>query len=526
MRKNYPVTDKEVVLRDDHMIVSRTDLKGVIDYVNPDFIEVSGFTSGELLGKPHNIVRHPDMPPAAFADFWRTLKSGRPWRGLVKNRCKNGDYYWVDANAAPLWKDGKVVGYMSLRRRASRADIDAADRLYRAINKGQARHVVILYGRAVSTLPWARLARAIQDCALRHKLLLLLLPALIGMPLALFGIAGPQQAISLLLGYVVLQAFAAAWFYRGLCAPLRAATAAVRGMAEGNFNVPIDVGRDDELGRLLQLLNTMQTKLGFLVAEVSRASEATRRASVDIAAGSREFKSRTQEQASQLQETAGSMEELSAAVKRNADGATQANQLAAGAFDVAQKGGVAVAGMVQSMERIAQSSKKIADIIGVIDGIAFQTNILALNAAVEAARAGEQGRGFAVVASEVRSLAQRSAGAAREIKALIEDSVNRIGQGEKEMQAVGRTMTDIIDSIRQVAELMTEIAAASREQSIGIDRVNQTIARIDEVIQQNVVLVEQAAAAADSMREQAEALSQAVAQMADSYGSRSEAEPA
>jgi methyl-accepting chemotaxis protein len=266
-------------------------------------------------------------------------------------------------------------------------------------------------------------------------------------------------------------------------------------------------------GRFAQLqtdTNLSTQKLRELIGQVQESVESITTASKEIAAGNTDLSGRTEEQASSLEETASSMEELTSTVKQNAENARQANQLVVGTADVAVRGGQVVQQVVTTMGEISESSKKIADIISVIDGIAFQTNILALNAAVEAARAGEQGRGFAVVATEVRNLAQRSAAAAKEIKELISDSVGKVESGSKLVDEAGRTMEEIVSSVKRVTDIMAEIAAASIEQSSGIEQVNQAITQMDEVTQQNAALVEEAAAAAESLEEQAQVLSQAV----------------
>jgi len=260
----------------------------------------------------------------------------------------------------------------------------------------------------------------------------------------------------------------------------------------------------------MQALQDMNASLGGIVGEVRDTTDMITTASKEIAAGNSELSQRTEQQASSLEETASSMEELTSTVKQNAENAKHANQLAATASDIAVKGGQAVGDVVQTMASISTSSKKIVDIISVIEGIAFQTNILALNAAVEAARAGEQGRGFAVVASEVRNLAQRSAAAAKEIKTLIGDSVDKVDAGSKQVDQAGATMSEIVTAVKRVTDIMAEIAAASDEQSTGIEQVNQAIIQMDEVTQQNAALVEEAAAAAESMQEQANNLFAAV----------------
>jgi len=303
----------------------------------------------------------------------------------------------------------------------------------------------------------------------------------------------------------------ALWVTKSITRPMIEAVNIARTVAAGDLTSDIEVSSKDETGQLLQALKDMNQSLKKIVGEVRGRTEAISSGTRQIASGNADLSQRTEEQASSLQETASSMEELTSTVKQNAENAKQANQLAASASEVAVQGGAVVSEVVTTMSSINESSKKIVDIISVIDGIAFQTNILALNAAVEAARAGEQGRGFAVVASEVRNLAQRSAAAAKEIKALIGDSVDKVGAGTKLVDEAGKTMQEIVSSVKRVTDIMSEITAASQEQSAGIEQVNQAITQMDEVTQQNSALVEQAAAAAESMQEQAQHLAQAVA---------------
>ncbi len=293
--------------------------------------------------------------------------------------------------------------------------------------------------------------------------------------------------------------------------PLRRSVDLAKQVAAGDLTARIDVDRKDETGELLQALKDMTESLKSTVSQVRSGTDLIATASGQIASGNQDLSSRTEQQASSLEETASSMEELTSTVKQNADNARQANQLAVVASEVAVKGGSVVSEVVHTMDDINESSKKIVDIISVIDGIAFQTNILALNAAVEAARAGEQGRGFAVVASEVRNLAQRSASAAKEIKELIGDSVGKVESGSKLVEQAGVTMDEIVSSVRRVTDIMSEIMAASQEQASGIEQVNQAITQMDQVTQQNAALVEEAAAAAESMQDQAARLSSVVA---------------
>ncbi|QNN57640.1 HAMP domain-containing protein [Diaphorobacter ruginosibacter] len=328
--------------------------------------------------------------------------------------------------------------------------------------------------------------------------------------------------VALLLGIVLSYLLT-----RSITGPLQLAAQRAGQIAEGDLTQPIDADGKDEAARLLQALQHMQSNLSQLVSGVRANAESVAIASTEISEGNNNLSVRTEQQASALEETAASMEELGSTVRQNADNARQANHLAMNASSVAVEGGQVVAEVVDTMKGINDSSRKIADIIGVIDGIAFQTNILALNAAVEAARAGEQGRGFAVVAGEVRSLAQRSAEAAKEIKALITASVERVEQGTLLVDKAGATMTEVVTAIRRVTDIMGEISAASSEQSAGVSQVGEAITQMDHATQQNAALVEESAAAADSLKTQAAQLVQAVAvfRISQEHEQRSQALP-
>ena len=863
MRTNLPITNQEFVLRDGMTIVSRTDLKGRITFVNDDFLEASGFAEAELIGEPHNIVRHPDMPEAAFADLWATLKAGRPWTGMVKNRCKDGSFYWVIANATPIREGNSVVGYMSVRTRPSREQVQAAEQLYQLFRDGKAKGWEIREGKGVKLGLLSSLKRLTERFSLGGKF------ALLGLGSVLATLAAAAAANS---GNPVLLAVPVAILLLTLIAGLRLSNALGQSLenasehlerfAQANFDGIVEASGHDQLAQMRLALKRLQTRLGFEFADTKRNAQAslrirqaldvaatnimvadagyniiytnnalqtmfhtaegdlraqlpnfdaksilgsnidifhknpahqrglldrllqtyqtrlviggrtfdlivnpildsgkrigtvvewkdmtaelavrerelalaaenarikialdnvssnvmiadnerniiymnhtvkammqnaesdlrkalpsfdasrllggsidqfhknpehqkhllatftstyraqievggrtfalaanpvisesgerlgavvewsdrtvevaverevadvvtaaaagdfTRRldlrdkhgfllnlatglnqlvetadkgledvarmlgalaqgdltqritdeyqgtfgqlkdfsnetaislsrmlgqiregadtiytAANEISVGNTDLSSRTEEQASSLEETASSMEELTSTVKLNADNARQANSLAMNASEVASDGGQLVERVVHTMSSINESSRKISDIIGVIDGIAFQTNILALNAAVEAARAGEQGRGFAVVAAEVRNLAQRSAAAAKEIKTLISDSVDKVETGNTLVAQAGKTMSEIVTAIKRVTDIMAEIAAASAEQSTGIEEVNGAVSQMDEMTQQNAALVEEAAAAAESLLDQAAAMTEAV----------------
>ncbi|WPG39128.1 methyl-accepting chemotaxis protein [Variovorax sp. EBFNA2] len=522
MRVNLPVTDIEYELSKEEALVSRTDLKGRITYVNPAFVAASGFTPAELLGKAHNIVRHPDVPPEAFADLWRTLDQGLPWTGLIKNRRKNGDFYWVLANVTPIRHQGGVEGYMSVRSRPAREDVAIANALYRRMREGEAKGLELLQGEVVRS-GWAHPLARLRRIPVRRRVFgVTVAAAALSAGLGAVGwmeasrLTAASGAHSWLPAAVAAGSLGAALAWLGLGAflgrtvfrPLDEAIEVARTIAGGDL-VRFTVRPGDEIAGLLRALNQMSANLFAIVADVGANVAGVMSASSQIASGNQDLSSRTEQQASSLEQTAASMEELTSTVKQNADNALQANQLAVSASEVAVKGGAVVSQVVDTMGSINASSKKIVDIIGVIDGIAFQTNILALNAAVEAARAGEQGKGFAVVASEVRSLAQRSAAAAKEIKTLIGDSVEKVEAGSKQVAEAGRTMQEIVGSVKRVTDIMGEITTASQEQTSGIEQINQAIAQMDQVTQQNAALVEEATATAQSLQEQAQDLVQA-----------------
>ena len=318
--------------------------------------------------------------------------------------------------------------------------------------------------------------------------------------------------IVLILVSGILAVISAVLLTRSIVRPLQEASLMAAELAQGDLTHTIQTNRQDEIGDLIRSINGIGQGLSRVIGDVRTGTHAIHTAADEIASGNADLSARTESQASSLQETASSMEELTSTVRQNADNARQANQLVVSASEVAQRGGDVVFQVIETMGSIRESSGKIVDIISVIDGIAFQTNILALNAAVEAARAGEQGRGFAVVASEVRSLAQRSAAAAKEIKTLIDDSTGKVEHGARLVDDAGNTMQDIVASVRRVADIMSEITCASQEQSAGIEQVNLAITQMDEMTQQNAALVEEAAAAAESMRDQAEKLTQLVGQ--------------
>jgi aerotaxis receptor len=508
MRTNLPVTSTEYVMRDGEAIVSKTDTKGRITYVNPSFVEVSGFTSAELLGKAHNIVRHPDMPPEAFADLWVTLQAGNPWTGLVKNRRKNGDFYWVVANVVPIKEAGQTVGYMSVRTRPTREQVAAAGALYAKIRSGEARGIRIRQGRPVRT-GWRAALAALRALPLGRRLGL----AMGGQALLMALLATQADGVlprALALAGVLAALAAWADIRRVVLRPLAQATEAVLALAGGDLSHACPQRGTDETGQLLAALRQLNINLTATVGDVRSNVRSMEQATRDIALGNVDLARRTESQAASLEQTAASLAQIAAAAGQNTDSAVRADRLVGEASSVAGRGGEAVGRVGATMHGISASAARIVDIIGLIDGIAFQTNILALNASVEAARAGEQGRGFAVVAGEVRHLAQRSANAAREIKALIEESVRKVGEGSEQVDAAGATMQDVVGAVQGAAAIMHDITVASRDQGDGIAQVNAAMAELDAITRQNAALVEESAAASASLADEAGDLVQAL----------------
>ena len=510
MRVNQPVTQREFEIDDDATLMSTTDTRGRITCANEAFIEVSGFTRDELLGQPHNVVRHPDMPSAAFADMWATLKGGEPWTGLVKNRRKNGDHYWVRANATPVVRQGRTVGYLSVRTKPSRDEVQAAERLYQDSRDGQAgarrfHKGLVLRGGL------ARLASLGQTLSVRWRIRAALLLAWAPLAGAMALAGGGTSAIAAGAGAAALVLGLVSWLLEAQVArPLQLLRTQALRVASGDGHDVPHLNRADEIGITLRAVSQLGLMFRWLVDDVSQQVMSVQTGVDEIAQGNQDLSARTEQAASSVQQTASSMEQMTASVRSNADTAGQANTLSGTARQAATAGGQAVSEVVATMDDISASSRRIADIIGVIDGIAFQTNILALNAAVEAARAGEQGRGFAVVAGEVRGLAQRSAEAAREIKSLIGASVERVEAGARTVNDAGRTMQDIVGQVSRVSDLIAAISGATAEQSAGITQVGQAIAHLDQVTQQNAALVEQSTAASGSLQQQAARLVEAV----------------
>jgi len=522
-------------------IVSEADIKGDIVTVNDKFMEVSKYPKNELIGHPHNTTRHPDMPKETFKTLWATIGRGQIFRGIIKNRAKDGTPYYVDAVIKPiLGKNGKPRKYLGVRyditvqeiaRQNMKGLADAIDLSYATIEFNLDGTVMTANANFLKTLGysldeikgkhhrmfcetvytnsseytgfWAKLNRGEADSGVYKRI----------------GKGGnevwiqasyspvkdemgrPFKVVKLATDITVQKK---AQFELEAC--MGEAQHSLGALAEGDLTQSMSGTYQGELEKIKVSINTALTNLTQTMTTVRDAVEAVTTGSEQITKGGEDLSQRTAEQASALEETSASMEEMTSTVKQSADNAKQANQLAIAARDVAAKGGSVTTRAIEAMGEINKSSKKIADIITVIDEIAFQTNLLALNAAVEAARAGEHGRGFAVVAAEVRNLAQRSATAAKEIKGLINESIQRVSDGSELVNQSGKTLDEIVDSVKRVSDIIEEISAASQEQASGIEQVNKAVMQMDEVTQQNAALVEETTSASQSMKEQAQAL--------------------
>lgn len=508
MRDNQPVTRQEHPVPEGATLMSTTDLDSRIIYANGVFTEVSGFSHEELVGQPHNLVRHPDMPRAAFADMWATLKRGQSWSALVKNRRKDGAFYWVRANATMVRRGGRPWGYMSVRTPVEAKEVAQAELLYQRFRLGVMRGWTFRQGLLVRS-NWLKPLSAWRLMSLQARLLLAgvlaatlaLLPVQFAGPTPLAGVVGVALAV------VVQTAF----LRRQVLAPVRHIAAQAARVASGEPIAVSELGRLDELGLLMRSVNQAGLNLRSLVADVTGQMERLALASDEVKAGSADVSARSQSAAEQLSRAGDAVGALGRSSEANARSAGQVRALAQQAAAVAQSGGEAMRDAVQRMRDLSQASQRIADIVATIDGLAFQTNVLALNASIEAARAGLAGRGFAVVAQEVRALSQSSAQAAREIRSLVEDSLRHIGESAEGVAAADRTGEAILARVNEVSRLVGEIASESAQQAGGVQEVHADLDRLQDLTRQNMAMVAQSAVAAAELSQRAQQLIRAVA---------------
>ncbi|MET3432277.1 aerotaxis receptor [Herbaspirillum seropedicae] len=489
-------------------LMSSTDTSSVLTYANSSFVEVSGFQREQLIGQPHNIVRHPDMPREAFADMWATLRRGDAWTAVVKNRRADGRHYWVRANVTPIRRGGGITGFLSVRTQPAAHEIRAAAALYRRFREGRARGLRFCHGLVVRSglLGWTRLEQVLP---VRWRLRLALAAG--GLTALAGGVLAGAPLAPMAASVLPPLALACLWLERRLAAPLELVLQQAKAVACGQPAQTQGLDRIDEIGLLLRAVNQSGLNLRALIDDVAAQVQGLEQASRQIASDNADLRQRTADTHAQLQQTASAAEQMATAVRHSADSAQAAHAQARQTSQAAAQGRDIVTQVVQTMHQIADASGRIGEINGLIDSIAFQTNILALNAAVEAARAGEAGRGFAVVAAEVRTLAQRSASAAREIKALIAHSVGQSQAGAQRAEQAAAAIESIVAQAQDMSTLIGAISTSAVEQSQGVSQVSQSALMLDGMTQQNAAMVEHSAAAVAAMQQRMQTLQQAVA---------------
>ena len=510
MRNNQPVTNVEHKLKDGAFIVSMTDPQGRITYVNDEFIRISGFTEPELIGQPHNMVRHPEMPAAAFADLWSTAKSGKPWYGLVKNRCKNGDFYWVDANVTPVLEGGQVAGYVSIRSKPSQSQVREAERVYQLLNQGKTPAETVIR-RWMPLGGWSTRARLRAGFAL----ILALFGLVATVEMAAFARIGtgikelqdggrPGEESRKRMAELSELASANIWFMiiaggaavaagvavsslllRSLRLQLggdvETALEVTRKIAAGDMTLEIDTAPGDTTS-LLATMRNMQSSLKGMInrvrfdgGRVSESAESFATATQQIAGTSRELARNSEDGRNSVERMASAMTELSASIIEVAANVKASQLQAQEAVLATEAGDRSGAAAMAAMTKVEEATNQVVHAVRVIQEIARQTNLLSLNAAIEAAKAGASGKGFAVVAEEVRKLAERSAQSAREIAGLIEVSNEAVAQGKATVQDAVHALGDIREHIGQVTSMALEISAAAEEQSRASAEVAQQV---------------------------------------------------
>ncbi|ECT9950230.1 PAS domain S-box protein [Salmonella enterica] len=496
------VSQLNTPLDDDTTLMSTTDLESYITHANDTFVQVSGYQLNELLAQPHNLVRHPDMPKAAFADMWYTLKQGEPWSGIVKNRRKNGDHYWVRANAVPMIREGRVTGYMSIRTRATDDEIAAVEPLYQALNEGRCskrihKGLVVRQG----------LLGKLPAMPVRWRVRSIMGLMAVMLALALFGTDASWQA--LLLGALAMLAGTALFEWQIVRPIENVATQALK-VATGERNSVQHLNRSDELGLMLRAVGQLGLMCRWLINDVSSQVSSVRNGSERLAKGNNDLNEHTRQTVENVQETVTTMNQMAESVKLNSETASAADKLSMAASSAATQGGEAMDTVIKTMDDIAHSTQRIGTITTLINDIAFQTNILALNAAVEAARAGEQGKGFAVVAGEVRHLASRSANAANDIRKLIDASATKVQSGSEQVHVAGRTMDDIVAQVQNVTLLIARISQSTQEQTDGLSSLTRAVDELNRITQKNAALVEESAQVSAMVKHRASRLEDAV----------------
>jgi len=532
MKKNEPVTGQEQTYGEDRVIISTTDLKGIITYANEDFIEISGFTREELIGKNHNMVRHPDMPPAAFKDLWDTIQSGNTWRGIVKNRCKNGDHYWVDAYVTPIYEAGSLVGYQSVRSCPSRDEVNSADELYQKLRDNK-----------IKKLPKRR---SVYDVSIKARLLsALLFLALMVISIGVVNLLGANSSAILGICCVALLVIVVTGYLivSTLVTPLHKIRTLLIGMAGGELHQRIETPHNDDMGQVLQAVKMLQARLNTLFGHFAEASMSLAASAEQLSTNSNSTLNDMERQQGETTQVATAMNEMVATVHEVAKNTGDAASAAEASDDKTKAGKELVINtrnsihsLAEEVERTAQvvdrlkgDSHKISGIMDVISGIAEQTNLLALNAAIEAARAGEQGRGFAVVADEVRTLAQRTQESTTEIRDMIEhlqsgigDAVDVMARGRdqagsavSQADETEQALDSIAEAVATIHQMNIQIATAAEEQNAVAEEMNRNVVSINDLSDHSTTASREVAAAGSALATMAKKLQDLVAQFSN-----------
>lgn len=506
MRVNLPVTQQEYRYDENWSLVSRTDLKGIIGYCNDTFVAVSGFDREELLGRPHNLIRHPDMPREAFRDMWATLQRGEPWTALVKNRRKTGDYYWVRANVTPVIDAGRIIGYMSVRTCPTRAEVEQAEALYRAMRSAEevkralpyVLHRGAVFRGGLAGRAQEALATVWRSASVAFPILTMAVIAL-GLP----WLHWPALEAATLVGVAATMLLLRAQILK----PLARLVSAERQSAAGVLSVQREALRERGLlCNASDALRQLQINIRALVGDAEREIRRIGAESTRLTRSSDQLAQQANNQAASLEETAATMEELSAAATSNRDAAHQSIERIRAVQTTAAEAATAVETLLEQMSRIRGAARQIAEISTEIDGISFQTNLLALNAAVEAARAGEAGRGFAVVAGEVRALSDRTMQASRNIRELISATQHEVDAGTEQASVTAAAIERAEEGVDHAVQVVERIGSVSLEQQGAISQVAEAVAHLDGHTQLHASMVEDLARGARQLAHSAEAL--------------------
>ncbi len=509
MRVNLPIVNSQYPFPSGKTLVSTTDTKGKITYCNSAFVEVSGFTKDELIGKPHNLVRHPDMPEEAYRDMWATISNGKPWTATVKNRRKDGLYYWVRANVTPLMEGGSILGYISVRTEATAEQIRTAEQLYEVMReeKKNGRLIHVLHeGNLVKNTLTGKVSRLVSLDVGGRLVASHLIVSAIATAIAYFSSHNTMATTLVGLGSVVVGVIGGLYGKRTVLKTLENISGFCNSLSSGNLKSQINASNKGIVGSIERSLNQLSVNLISLVGDTKKEAHDIHLGSQEIAEGNRKLADRTEHQAKSLEAASTSMSRLVDGVNSTASEANTARQLTTEAKSIVESSVEKAEHLIETVSKLQASSTKINEITKMIESIAFQTNILALNAAIEAARAGEAGRGFAVVAEEVRHLAQQTSQAAGEIKILIEDSVQKINQGYEHTHETTQSMQEALSVVDKVNKSMNLISENTKEQLAGFSSINDSISMLDGITQQNVAMVEEISAASVSLKQQSEIL--------------------